>query len=408
MDSQQLVRLSNGLRIVCVRRPDSKVDYLALSINVGSRDDAPGHEGLAHFVEHTIFKGTDLHRSSYIINRMEAVGGELNAYTTKEETVVYTVAPAGNLRRSVSLLYELIAHSTFPQAEIDREREVVYDEIASYLDSPADAVVDDFEDMMFPDNGIGHNILGTKESVAHLTDHVCRTYLKRYFVPTNMVMVYAGPLGVDDVVRLAERTFGLLDHPQPQLQRIHPQLHTAVIDEVRDMGLHQSHTVAGAIIPGAKSPKRHALSLLSNVLGGPGMNSLLNVELREKRGMVYSVDCSMSMMSDCGLMEIYFGCDEDDTSRCIKQMKSVIARVCDGYIAGARLARAKRQYLGQLIVGNENVETRILGLGRYVTLFDCLPEEHHTIEAIEAVTADDMASMAAYLDADHLCRLTLR
>ena len=408
MESQLLLRLDNGLRVAYVCRPGAKVDYLALSVNVGSRDDAPGYEGLAHFVEHTIFKGTDLHRSSYIINRMEAVGGELNAYTTKEETVVYTVAPAGSLRRSVDLLYELIANSTFPQAEIDREREVVLDEIASYLDSPADAVVDNFEDMMFPSNGIGHNILGTKESVARLSGDICRQYLKRYFVPSNMVVVYAGPSSSDDVMRLLSRTFSRLDRPHPELRRVRPAPPLRVLDEVDDMGLHQSHTVAGAVIPGAKSPERHALSLLYNILGGPGMNSLLNVELREKRGLVYSVDCAMSMFGDCGLMEIYFGCDDEDTARCLRRIKAVITRVCDGYITPARLAKAKRQYLGQLIVGNENVEARMLALGRYVTLFDSLPEPRLTIEAIQSLSADDIARAASYLAADRLCRLTLR
>lgn len=407
-DNRHLLRLSNGLRLVCVCRPEARVDYLALSVNVGSRDDAPGCEGLAHFVEHTIFKGTDLHRPSYIINRMEAVGGELNAYTTKEETVVYTVAPAGNLRRSVDLLCELIAHSSFPQAEIDREREVVLDEIASYLDSPSDAVIDDFEDMVFPGNGLGHNILGSEGSVANLSGDICREYLKRYFVPSNMVLTYAGSLPAGEVLKLVERTFGLLGHPQPSLSRVRPSLPVAASDEVRDLGLHQSHTVVGAVIPGAKDPGRHALSLLANMLGGPGMNSLLNVELREKRGLVYSVDCSMAMFSDCGLMEIYFGCDEEDTSRCLRHVRSVIERLTDGFITETRLTRAKRQYLGQLVVANENVEARVLALGRYVTLFDVLPDPRQTVEAIKALTPDDMMAAASYLHAHNLCRLTLR
>ena len=209
-------------------------------------------------------------------------------------------------------------------------------------------------------------------------------------------------------MRLLSRTFARLDHPLPELRRVRPEPPLRVLDEVDDMGLHQSHTVAGAVIPGAKSPERHALSLLSNILGGPGMNSLLNVELREKRGLVYSVDCAMSMFGDCGLMEIYFGCDDEDTARCLRRIKAVITRVCDGYITPARLAKAKRQYLGQLIVGNENVEARMLALGRYVTLFDSLPEPRLTIEAIQSLSADDIARAASYLAADRLCRLTLR
>lgn len=408
IDNRQLLRLSNGLRVAYVHRQAARVDYLALSVNAGSRDDAPGHEGLAHFVEHTIFKGTELHRPSYIINRMEAVGGELNAYTTKEETVVYTLAPAGNLRRSVELVYELIAHSSFPAAEIDREREVVIDEIAGYLDSPADAVVDDFEDMVFAGNGLGHNISGTKETVMTLSGDVCRQYLKHYFVPDNMVLVYAGAMSADEVMRLLERTFGHLDHPAPMLHRRSPGSTEIPIEDVRDVGLHQSHTVAGAVIPGAKSPQRHAISLLANILGGPGMNSLLNVELREKRGLVYSVDCSTAMFSDCGLMEIYFGCDECDTARCLRHVRSVISRVCDGYLTESRLTRAKRQYLGQLIVGNENIESKILALGRYVTLFDELPDSLDIIESIKSLTPADIVQAASYISDAHLCRLTMR
>lgn len=223
-----------------------------------------------------------------------------------------------------------------------------------------------------------------------------------------MVLVYAGAMSVGDVMKLLSRTFALLDHPHPELQRIRPTSPSVALDEIDDLGLHQSHTVVGAVIPGAKSPERHALSLLSNILGGPGMNSLLNVELREKRGLVYSVDCTMSMFCDCGLMEIYFGCDEEDTARCLRHIKSAVGRICDGYVTPARLARAKRQYLGQLIVGNENVEARILALGRYVTLFDTLPDHRLVIEAIEALSADDILRAASYLDAGHLCRLTLR
>lgn len=402
----KLLHLPNGLRLAWMHTPESRVEYFGVSVDVGSRDESPRHHGLAHFVEHTIFKGTERHRSSYIINRMESVGGELNAYTAKEETVVYTVAPAGNLRRSADLVADLISGSTFPEAEIDREREVVIDEIQSYLDSPADAVVDDFEDLAYRGSGPGHNILGDPDSVRAIGPEVCRDYLRRFYVPENMVLFYSGPLTAAKVEQTAARTFGHLHHPMPARRREAPP-EVPRFDIVRDPGLHQAHTLMGARIPGACSPERHVMSLLANILGGPGMNSLLNVELREKRGLVYSVDASASLLSDCGLMQIYFGCDSGDVELCRRRVAAIITRVADGLITPRRLEQAKRQYLGQLSVASEHSESRALSLGRCVTLYGKMPSMEHTAGAIRDITARQLADAAALLLPDRLSRLTL-
>lgn len=398
-----LTTLTNGLRVVAMQLPGSRVDYFGVNVNAGSRDDPEDAFGMAHMVEHTIFKGTDRHRSSYIINRMEAVGGELNAYTTKEETVVYTIAPAGNLRRSAGLVAELIACSVFPHDEVEREREVVVDEIRSYLDTPADAVIDDFEELSFRHPALAHNVLGSEESVRDISSERLREFLNTHYVPERMVVFYCGPKDAEYVVREVDRHFSSLRHHSPavirQVAEFNPQF-----DTVHNLDLHQTHTIIGAPTCNALSPDRYALLLMTNILGGPGMNSMLNVELREKRGLVYSVDASATLLSDCGMLQIYFGCDKSDLGKCIHHVHGAIRRLADGYLSPTRLERAKRQYLGQLTVAAENAEGRALGLGRSVQLYGTPPSPDAVAEAIHAVTAADIERAAAILI---LSRLTL-
>ncbi len=296
--------LPNGLRMVH-RRCDSPVEYCGVAVNIGSRDELPGQFGLAHFVEHTIFKGTRHRKAWHILNRMEAVGGELNAYTTKEETMLYSIFPAGNLRRAVELLSDLILYSEFPTVQIDRERQVVADEIDSYLDSPSDAVFDDFEDMIFAGSGLGHNILGTREDIATFSSDVCRDYLKRFYTPGEMVFFYMGATPPDKVFRTAGNFFASLHHDTVPRSRndVRP---LQPFDSTKDSGNHQSNTVMGALIPGLYDPNRFAMALLTNMVGGPGMNSLLNVEVRERRGLVYTIEASSALFTDTGLFNVYF------------------------------------------------------------------------------------------------------
>lgn len=400
-----LVTLPSGMRVACVHTPGSRVDYFGLNVDAGARDEDPSRHGLAHFVEHTIFKGTARHRASYVNSRMEAVGGELNAYTGKEETVIYTIAPTGYLQRSVDLVAELVLESTFPDAELRKEREVVLDEIASYLDSPADAVTDDFEDLIFAGSGLGHNILGTAESVEALTSTDCLEWLESKYVAEAIVAFYVGPLEPDEAVRIISRRMEDFRRGTPASlsRKLLPEPQR--FDLSRSISSHQAHSMAGARIPGILSPERSAYLLLANILGGPGMNSLLNVELRERRGLVYTVDAAATLFSDCGALEIYFGCDMEDTTRCLRRVQTLIGRVADGLITPVRLDKAKRQYIGQLAIGSEQQESRALSTGRSVQLHGTLPSLLSTVEAIKAVTPESLASAAAYLLP--LSRLTL-
>lgn len=369
------------------------VGHFGVAVNVGSRDEAPEVFGLSHFVEHTIFKGTDTHRSSYIINRMEAVGGELNAYTSKEETVVYSTFPAGNLRRAMELIADLVANSRFPERELEKEREVVADEIDSYLDSPADAVFDDFDDLLFAGHGIGHNILGTRAALDTFTPDVCRQYLKTYYTADNIVLFYAGDEAADKFFSRAEKIFAALPLTGCRNGRTAP---TPVLpfDRTTIIPSHQAHTVMGARICKLDSPERYAFALLANILGGPGMNSLLNVSLRERNGLVYSVEASTSFYTDCGALTIYFGCDPDDTRRCRRLVSNTLSRVADGYLTPKRLSAAVTQFMGQRVIALDNTESRILALAREFLLTGQQAVPGRATQAIMALSPEAMARAA--------------
>lgn len=397
--------LPSGLRVVMHHRPGSVAEHCGVAVRAGSRDERPEHYGLAHFVEHTIFKGTMRRRSWHILNRMERIGGELNAYTTKEETVVYTTYPAGHLERAVDLVADLVENSQFPTVEIDRERQVVADEIDTYLDIPSEGIFDDFDELIFAGSPLAHPILGSRESIDTLTTDVCRNYLDEYYTPANMVFFYSGPEKPDHVVRVASRCFRKDPHGSliPRSGPTPPVPPKA--DVVKEIGTHQAHTVLGARIHDMYSPRRHAMALLTNILGGPGMNSLLNVALRERRGLVYTVDASASLLSDAGLFTIYYGCDTGDVDRCRRIIEGIIEKQASECMTQRHLEEARRQYIGQLTLASTNTEQRALSMARAM-LFrgEVIPSARH-LEAIRAITPADLREAAGALIG--MSRLTL-
>lgn len=360
--------LTNGLQVIHRRTPGGAAGYFGVTVRAGSRDEAEGQFGLAHFVEHTIFKGTARRSAWHILNRMEAVGGELNAFTSKEETTVYTAFPAAQLSRAAELVADLILNSRFPAAELQREREVVADEIDSYLDQPGEAVFDDFDDLLFQGSSLGHNILGTADDLARFGSDDCLGWLRRWYTADNMVAFYSGPAGVERVQTCLERYLSVI--PSGAAPHAMPELCiNAPFDTERNVGSHQSHSVVGCRIGGMHSTDRFAMSLLANILGGPGMNSLLNVELRERRGLVYTVEASTALYTDCGVMSIYYGCDHHDEQRCRRLVQRTLEAVASGEAVNPRkLEMAKKQYLGQMLLSGENRENSILGAAR-ATLF---------------------------------------
>lgn len=398
--------LSNGLNCTARQLPGA-TECCGLTFNSGSRDEIDTADyGLAHFVEHTIFKGTSRRSGSYVLNRMESVGGELNAFTTKEETTVYSLMPAGNFRRATRLIGELASDSVFPERGLLLERDVVCDEIDSYLDSPAEAAYDLFDEMAFAGNPLAHNILGSKQTVTDFTGERCRRYLRERFTADNGVYFYLGPEEPEKVFREAERAFASLSPRALEVPRVAPQICSPRV-ELNDNGSHQCHTVMGIGIGGLHAPDRHITALAVNILGGPGMNALLNLSLRERHGLVYTVEASTALYSDCGLMTIYFGCDHQDLDRCRRLVSQTLDRFASKPLTERQLAAYKRQYLGQLTLGQDNREQMALNAGRAMLHGLDAPSMTRTQALIDSITPSELHSAAIRLAQTPLRALTL-
>lgn len=397
-DSNMIVTatLPGGLRCVCINARRTGVEICGLSIKAGSRNDPSGSYGLAHFVEHTIFKGTSHRRAAHIIKRMETVGGELNAYTTKEETVIYSVFPSGNLSRAAELIGDITVGSQFPKHELDKEREVVGDEIDSYLDTPSEAVFDDFEDLIFEGSALGHNILGSADALRGFDSNSCRSFVRENYTSDRIVAFYSGSRNAEAVLKLFEKYFSSI--PVNDNAACRGGEPTPVVlppfDRRHIVATHQAHCIIGARVGSYMSDDRYATALLANIMGGPGMNSLLNVALRERRGLVYSVDATTALFSDCGLLTVYFGCDPDDAGKCRELTQRCFSQL-DGWLTPKRLEAAKRQYLGQLAVSAENREAKVLSAARSLLWRDKITGSEAVTQAIRALTVADVLDAAA-------------
>lgn len=400
-------RLDNGLRCVYSSKPG--ISYAGIAVGAGSRDETPEEFGLAHFVEHTIFKGTIKRRSHHISSRMESIGGELNAYTTKEETLVYTTAPSGYLDRALDLLSDLVANCNFPAPELEKEKEVVIDEINSYLDTPSEAIFDEYEDLMFAGSSPGHNILGTPQSVKALTGADCRRFVEKHYTPGNMVLYCVSDMPLKHISRLIGRYFSTLRRETPAMsaQRLSVPEIPKPFEEVREMGLHQSHTLIGSRVFGRKDERRYALSLLRNHLGGPAMNSVLNRELRDKRGYVYSVEALTGLLSDCGLFEIYFGCDPEHIKPCKRIIRNELARLAESPMKPRIFDAAVRQYSGQLQVAGSYADSMAMNLGKSVLYYDKVLDIETTRRALHELTPRHIMEIARLILDNGLSSLTL-
>lgn len=404
-------RLNCGLPVVHVAG-SSTVGWLGVAVNAGSRDECENEYGLAHFVEHTLFKGTTHRRAHHINSRMERVGGELNAYTTKETTMLYSVFPAGHLKRAMELVADLVCNSVFPQKELEREREVVLEEAASYLDSPADAVFDDFEDMIFAGTSLGHNILGFETTLNTLGSDDCRNFLSRYYTAANMALFCVGNYDPRRLIALAEKYFESLSQRAQSNSRAALDGRLAASggerNSVKELGLHQAHTIIGARVGSMFDNQRYALALLNNILGGPGMNSLLNVELRERRGLVYTVESSVTAYTDCGAWMVYLGCENDKLEHALDIIERVVNRLARQPLSQSRLDAYKKQYCGQLLVAADNTEMTALSAGRSLLYYGELTGLERVIGIINDITAEQLQALAATLTRDKCYILTLR
>jgi predicted Zn-dependent peptidase len=390
----QHTTLPNGLRIVHLPS-DSTVSYCGLVVRAGTRDEAADRSGLAHFVEHMLFKGTVRRESRLILNRMEAVGGELNAYTTKEETFLYSVCLSDDTERAIELLADLAFHSQFPEAEIGKEREVVLDEIHSYEDNPSEAIFDEFENILFRDSTMGRPILGTEASLRTFTSDVCRGFADAFYYPENMVFFFQGKTPWVKLIRMAERYLGEGRRAGDRTERARlTPAGTAPVRKRMNKDLHQSHVVLGARGYGLHEEKRTGLYLLNNLLGGPGMNSRLNLSLREKRGLVYAVDSSVVSYSDVGMFSVYFGCDRESVRQCLRLVHRELRKLRDRALSSSQLRAAVKQLKGQMGVAADQRENVALGLGKsflHYNRYDRLPEVYAKLDAL---TANELLEIA--------------
>lgn len=380
--------LPNGLRII--HEPTlSKVAYCGFAIDAGTRDEAENEQGMAHFVEHLIFKGTEKRKAWHILNRMENVGGDLNAYTNKEETVVYSAFLTEHLERALELLGDIVFHSTFPQHEIEKETEVIIDEIQSYEDTPSELIFDDFEDMIFRDHPLGRNILGKPDLLRSFRTEDVLSFTRRYYQPGNMVFFVQGHYDFKKIIRLAEKHLGDVPGVEVNNQRTPPPLYVPEqLTIAKDT--HQAHVMIGSRGYNAYDDKRTALYLLNNILGGPGMNSKLNVSLRERRGLVYNVESNLTSYTDTGAFCIYFGTDVEDMDTCLKLTYKELKRMRDQKMTSSQLAAAKKQLIGQIGVASDNFENNALGMAKTYLHYRKYESSELVFKRIEALTAEQL------------------
>lgn len=385
--------LSNGLRLIHAPSP-TNVAYCGFAVDAGTRDELDGEQGMAHFVEHLIFKGTMKRRAWHILNRMENVGGDLNAYTNKEETVIYSAFLKEHFSRAVELLADIVFHSVFPQPEIDKEVEVIIDEIRSYEDSPSELIFDDFEELIYPEHALGRNILGRPELLRSFRSEDARRFVARYYKPANMVFFVLGDIDFRKVVRTVERAVSDIPYGEVEGYVRRKPLPYSPRRLVMEKGTHQSHVMIGGRGYDAYDERRTGLYLLNNILGGPGMNSRLNVILRERKGLVYNVESNLTAYTDTGTFCIYFGCDAEDGERCIDLVHKELKRLRERRLTAMQLAAAKKQIIGQIGVAGDNFENNALDMGKCFLHYRRYEDKSEVFGRIESLTSAGLLEIA--------------
>ena len=396
--------LENGLRIIHLPS-DSQVVYCGYDIAAGTRDEMPGEEGLAHFCEHMTFKGTARRHALQIINALEGVGGELNAFTNKEDTVYYAAISKEHFDKAVDVLTDIVFHSTYPQQEIDKEVEVICDEIESYNDSPAELIYDEFESILFKNHPLGHNILGKAEQLRGYKTEDALRFVKRNYRPDKMVFFVYGDIDFKRLVRkLTVYSLQMTDDKESGVQ-VHDRSYranhaTCPLDSslggeiILDKSTHQAHVMIGTLGYHYNHPHRMTLYLLNNILGGPGLNARLSLSLRERHGLVYTVESMMTYYSDTGLWSVYFGCDHHDVKKCCRLVHKELDRVMQKPLSATQLSAAKRQLKGQIAIACDNREQFALDFGRSFLHHGTERHLDELYRRIDAITAEDIQTAA--------------
>ena len=410
--------LPNGLRVIHLPSV-SPVVYCGYAVAAGTRDEQPGKEGVAHFCEHMTFKGTERRSAMKILGYLESVGGDLNAFTNKEETVYHAAVLSANVDRAVDLLTDIVFHSTYPQAEIDKEVEVIVDEIESYNDSPSELVYDLFENAIFEGHPLGHNILGSAEQLRTYTTADAVDFTRRLYRPDNAVFFAYGDVDFDKLVRLLEKAhadgagaaggsaersaggdFAAAANELPPYEARHIEHH---------MDTHLAHVMLGSRSYDVHDDRRIALYLLNNILGGPGMNARLNISLRERHALVYTVESMMQNYSDTGLWAVYFGCDPKNVKRCLRLIRRELDRVMDSPLPEAQLRAAKKQIRGQIGIACDSRESFALDFAKGYLHYGWMKDVTALCGRIDALTPADLQRVAQETFAENnLTRLTIK
>jgi predicted Zn-dependent peptidase len=390
----EIFELENGIRLIH-KQTDSPVAHCGIMINTGARDEKQNEQGLSHLIEHLIFKGTNKRQAFHILSHMENVGGELNAYTTKEETCIHSSFFNNYYARAFELLSDIVFNSIFPEKEIIKEKEVVIDEINSYKDSPFELIFDDFEELVFSGHSMGNNILGSEESLLNMNRASIMNFYKNNYATTQMVVASVGKYDFKKVKAYFTKYFSNIPRRELTNKRLsfNENIYQAATKQL-DKDTHQSHCIIGTPAYSFNDDRRLTLHLLNNYLGGPGLNSRLNMVLRERRGYAYNVEANYSLYSDIGIVSIYFGTDKKDLDKCIKLTFKELANLKTKKLGPTQLLRAKKQLTGQIAMSAEIHENQMFSLAKSLLVYDKVDELDIICKKIEAITASQIMDVA--------------
>jgi len=388
----QIHTLKNGIRLIHLQT-ESHVAHCGLIINAGSRDEQEHEHGMAHFIEHVIFKGTKKRKPFHILSRMEDVGGEINAYTSKEETAIHTSFLKHDYERAIELIWDITFNSIFPQKEIDREKEVIIEEIKSYKDDPAELIFDEFEELVFKNQALGKNTLGNPKDLRRFTKKDIESFISNNYHTDEMVLGSIGNISFEKITRLAEKYFGQIPANPRKKARI---LIANYVPEIKTVlkKTHQTHFVIGNIAYNAYDSKKTGLTLLDNMLGGPGLNSRLSLILREKYGYVYYIESNYTPYSDTGIFSIYFGTDKNNVDKSLSLIKKEFDLLRNKKLGAIQLKKAKKQIFGQIAINSENSANLMLAIGKSFLLFNKVDSLEEIKTKIEAITTEDIQEIA--------------
>lgn len=400
--------LANGIRVIHERSPYSNVGHLGVFINVGTRDEEEGEYGLAHFLEHVIFKGTKKRKAFHVLNRLDAVGGEINAFTTKEDTCIYASFTDNYLARAAELLADITFNSSFPAAELEKEKEVVVDEINSYKDSPSELIFDEFDNLIFGDHPLSRDILGDEDSVRAFSRDQVQKFVKDHYVSSKMVISSVGNYSITKLTGILNKYFEAFESKGKDINRIAPTAGGIQFVE-HEKDVYQTHTILGGQAYSSEHKNKSTLLMLNNLFGGPAMNSRLNLQIREKHGLTYNIESNYSPFSDAGAFSVYFGTDIKNSEKTERLIRKELLNVCNKKLGINQLHQAKQQIIGQVAIGMESKVGLMLSLGKSKLMYDKIDTIEEVLARFDLITASDILEVAnETMHPDNLFKLSYK